>query len=586
MEPLEPRLLLSGSVLISELMADNESTFTDGYGDQPDWIELQNTTSSPIDLTEWQLIDSGNEWTFPAVTLPAQGYLLLCATDETGQDPAGYWHIGFKLTSDGEYLALLDDMDTVVHAYTPNFPRQLEDISYGVLYEEYGGEVLVEKGDAASYLVPTGGPLDPAWTQPAFDDSGWAGGTTGLGFGLPPSGGTVTLIDTESVWSYLDDGSDQGAAWRAPTFDDSVWASGPAQLGYGDGDEATVVSYGPDPNNKYITTYFRHSFNVDNAWSITDLTIRVLRDDGAVMYLNGHELPRSNMPSGPIDYLTTTGNTSSETQFFEHHADPAGMLVEGENVLAVEIHQTTRRSTDISFDLELIGETSMADLIETDLEAAMLGLNASALVRVPFTVADPSDFSHLVLEMAYEDGYVAYLNGTPVASRNAPGTPEWNSAALSDRSIEDAVQFQGVDLTPYLDLLVSGDKTAPPPRPPPARSTPRPSPSARRACCARRRSSPGGSPPTSTRRRISSPSTWPRRPGRPATRPPGAGNPTPTTRWTRASRWAPRTTTASFRASPRSPPSLSSCPWWTSSAAAGSTPTLRAPPWRRPSRPS
>ncbi|MGB2822319.1 MAG: CotH kinase family protein, partial [Phycisphaerae bacterium] len=198
-------------------------------------------------------------------------------------------------------------------------------------------------------------------------------------------------------------------------------------------------------------------FNVDNAWTVTDLTVRVLRDDGAVMYLNGHELPRSNMPDGPIDYLTTTSNTSSETTFFEHSVDPTGMLVEGENVLAVEIHQTSRTSSDISFDLELVGETSTADLIETDLEAAMLGTNASALIRVPFTVNDPSDFSDLYLEVAYEDGYVAYLNGTRVAVRNAPVTPAWNSTALSDRPLPDAVQFQIVDLTAYLGLVQPGD---------------------------------------------------------------------------------------------------------------------------------
>ncbi|HEY2952833.1 MAG TPA: Ig-like domain-containing protein, partial [Verrucomicrobiae bacterium] len=63
------------------------------------------------------------------------------------------------------------------------------------------------------------------------------------------------IVPTNSVWKYLDNGSDQGTAWIAPAFDDSSWASGPAQLGYGDGDEATVVNSGPT-NNYYITTYF------------------------------------------------------------------------------------------------------------------------------------------------------------------------------------------------------------------------------------------------------------------------------------------------------------------------------------------
>src|SRR6185503_19444915 len=65
------------------------------------------------------------------------------------------------------------------------------------------------------------------------------------------------LVSMGSVWKYRDEGTDQGTAWQAPGFDDSAWKSGPAQLGYGEGDEATLIAYGPDPNNKRVTTYFR-----------------------------------------------------------------------------------------------------------------------------------------------------------------------------------------------------------------------------------------------------------------------------------------------------------------------------------------
>src|SRR5262245_33908195 len=81
---------------------------------------------------------------------------------------------------------------------------------------------------------------------------------------------TNNLVSFGSIWKYLDNGSDQGTAWRAPGFNDGTWASGPAQLGYGDGDEATIVSFGPDMANKYITTYFRRTFNVSNVSSYTN----------------------------------------------------------------------------------------------------------------------------------------------------------------------------------------------------------------------------------------------------------------------------------------------------------------------------
>src|SRR5262245_2284182 len=113
-----------------------------------------------------------------------------------------------------------------------------------------------------------------------------------------------TLVPTGSVWKYLDNGSNQGTAWRATSFNDSAWASGAGQLGYGDGDEATAVSYGPSSTNKYITTYFRKSFNVANPSTYASLTLAVLRDDGAVVYLNGKEVFRRKMTYGTISYTT------------------------------------------------------------------------------------------------------------------------------------------------------------------------------------------------------------------------------------------------------------------------------------------
>ena len=98
--------------------------------------------------------------------------------------------------------------------------------------------------------------------------------------------GQDLLVASGSTWSFLDDGSDQGGAWTAPGFDDSGWSTGPAQLGYGDGDEATVVGFGPDPGNKYVTTYFRHAFDVTDPSLYVALRLEVLRDDGFVAFLN------------------------------------------------------------------------------------------------------------------------------------------------------------------------------------------------------------------------------------------------------------------------------------------------------------
>ncbi len=168
------------------------------------------------------------------------------------------------------------------------------------------------------------------------------------------------LIPKGAVWKYLDNGSDQGTAWTEIDYDDSDWASGPAQLGYGDGDESTKVSYGLKASNKYITTYFRHSFEVVDLSNISSIIVKLLRDDGGVVYLNGNEIARSNMPSGTITYTTLAASTvsgSEEDIFHEFNIEPSSLNI-GENVVAVEIHQRSPSSSDISFDFELEGSTS------------------------------------------------------------------------------------------------------------------------------------------------------------------------------------------------------------------------------------
>ncbi len=94
------------------------------------------------------------------------------------------------------------------------------------------------------------------------------------------------FVPAGANWQYLDKGTDQGTGWRTPLFDASSWSNGVAQFGYGDGDEETVVGFGGNASDKYITTYFRKSFGVANA-GITNLTLKLLVDDGAVVFLNG-----------------------------------------------------------------------------------------------------------------------------------------------------------------------------------------------------------------------------------------------------------------------------------------------------------
>ena len=192
------------------------------------------------------------------------------------------------------------------------------------------------------------------------------------------------LVPLNSTWSYLDDGSDLGTTWRANTFDDAAWGSGPAELGYGDGDENTTVSFGPDENAKFPTTYFRMRFNVADPGLFSTLLLAVQHDDGAAVYLNETEVSRTNLAPGADAGQFATGTMPSflESNLFTHTLSP-GLLVAGTNVLAVEVHQAGPASSDLGFNLAMAGITSSAagGVLANDIELDGQALTATRLTN-------------------------------------------------------------------------------------------------------------------------------------------------------------------------------------------------------------
>ena len=166
------------------------------------------------------------------------------------------------------------------------------------------------------------------------------------------------VVDFGATWKYLDNGSNQGTNWLADGFSDGSWASGPGELGYGDGDEATVVSYGPDANNKYITTYFRKLVNIANPSGYINFTLNVRRDDGIVVYINGTEVYRDNMPAGPVSYTTLALGAFDDGNEVQTATIASSNFINGDNIISVEIHQNYVYNSDISFDLQLIANAS------------------------------------------------------------------------------------------------------------------------------------------------------------------------------------------------------------------------------------
>ncbi|MBL9128641.1 MAG: hypothetical protein JNL97_13385, partial [Verrucomicrobiales bacterium] len=169
-----------------------------------------------------------------------------------------------------------------------------------------------------------------------------------------------TLIPAGAVWRYLDSGVAPDAAWTTGVFDDSAWSSGPARLGYGEDGEFTVVDSGPSPTARHVTTWFRHAFDVVDAATITNLVCRLSRDDGAVVYLNGTELFRSGIRTGAVTpTLLAQADVRDDAEVsFAERTVPTTSLVEGRNVVAAEVHQASRSSSDLGFDLELLAQRS------------------------------------------------------------------------------------------------------------------------------------------------------------------------------------------------------------------------------------
>lgn len=321
-------------------------------------------------------------------------------------------------------------------------------------------------------------------------------------------GATDTFIAANTKWKFLDSGIDQGTTWRANAFSDATWAAGNAELGYGDGDEATVVSYGgiANANTKYTTTYFRKAFNVVNPANYSSITFDLLVDDGAVVYLNGIEVYRQNMPAGTILYSTFASAASGDPGVPAENAwttVPSSALLlsslqTGINVIAVEVHQNSLTSSDISFNFRFTGVTSATSYIESNNvswkfldtgidqgtawratafgdgawasgnaelgygdndEETVVSYGGVANINTKYTTtyfrkafAVAAIPSALSLDLLCDDGAVVYLNGIEIYRQNMPsGTILYStfaSAAAGDPGVPAETAWTTVALNP------------------------------------------------------------------------------------------------------------------------------------------
>ena len=277
------------------------------------------------------------------------------------------------------------------------------------------------------------------------------------------SNNTVNLLEAfddraglGATWKYLVSAADPGPSWREAGFSDAGWSTGKVEAGYGDGDEITMIDPDTDPVaagvQKGITTLFRNTFNIADPNIVAGLNLRLKRDDGAVVYINGREVMRSGMADGPI-LFSTTGNkgvnvTDDGNTWFTQALVPGQYpLNQGVNTIAVEIHNATAANDDISFDLEL-----------------------NALVQVtpqPFAIAGPTTVKARVRSQSGEWSAVNeasfVLSGTlPAATDNISlteihyhpeGTSQGDAEFLEFKNVSlSAVTLGGVQLSGAVDF--------------------------------------------------------------------------------------------------------------------------------------
>ena len=181
--------------------------------------------------------------------------------------------------------------------------------------------------------------------------AGWKKGTSA----------SVQLIKIDDTWKYYDKGA-APSNWAASDFTDGSWSSGQAPLGYKMAGVKTTVSYGDDPNRKHPTTYFRKTISLKTTPTRSDIFLLNYQvDDGFVVYVNGKEAGRFNMPSGTITFESFSSSYADDTPLTGTIELSSSLFKSGSNVIAVEIHNNKYASGDQYWAAELftsVGSTS------------------------------------------------------------------------------------------------------------------------------------------------------------------------------------------------------------------------------------
>ena len=190
--------LQAQNLIISEFLTSNTRGITDENNDRVDWIEIHNRDTNTINLLNWSLTDTTNnyrKWVFPATNLPPGNFMIIFASGKDRKVPGGRLHTSFGLSTSGEYLGLVRPDGTIATEFYQTYPSQVPDVSYG-FSEQITNQILIASNAPVAVLIPTAEvdtPEGPNWTAREFDDTAWTRGTNGVGYGTS----VVSLVKTD-----------------------------------------------------------------------------------------------------------------------------------------------------------------------------------------------------------------------------------------------------------------------------------------------------------------------------------------------------------------------------------------------------
>jgi hypothetical protein len=446
-------------------MPANARILADEDGEFSDWIEIHNSGGTSVDLGGYFLTDDSQEltkWAFPSMTLPAGAYLVVFASAKNRTSDPSHLHTNFRLDAEGGFLALVTaEGATVLSAFNP-YPSVKEDVAFGI--SENQQTISLLSSSVPQILVPTNGAeLPQNWNQLTYVPGlNWTNGTpppsVGFDTNMPSGGGAVANL------------APSGTAVQS----------------------TTLSSFTPNLGINGNFSDFTHTLGADTApfWQVTLTNEFAIR---SVILYNRTSCCGSRLRDITIEILSTnsSGTVTNWTSALLNPENTGYTYPNGPTAITNDLLALTgglvygrivrvRRTPDpdlsgtggqgnsdeaaaLSLGEVVVNASSTSDYapyIRNDLQAAMLGRNASAFVRAPWQVV-PSLTStnspdQLLLRVRYDDGFVAYLNGVEVARRNVPTTLAWDSSATADRASTNGLVQEIIDLSSSIPLLSAG----------------------------------------------------------------------------------------------------------------------------------